>query len=409
MKIFSDKLYGQIIKKERLDQELTLLSLNELIGIDLAAISRLETGSQLPIEKYELLFDYFNIDKDFIDKAENELSSAFIQFMQAIIDISPDVEKYYLDLQTDFEEYRNSIFSFVFDLSNFIYSYFKRNYVILEFQTILDCIDFLSDEYQSYAYIYIAQYLESCKNMKEAKLYFEKAEHKIKKNEQLEAFYYYTISRFFLHNNEIIEAINYTEKATSLFLKLQNYNRLININIQKGKQYRFLHIYESALQIDLKTMNHVKDNEYLELEKNVIINNIAWTYLLMDNYQAALEYIEKIPTGKKNYNHFFDESVCYIMLKENDTALKICNCGLVESSGTDRDFAFLEWLRDYLQNEKNNQILTRYKKIYKQYKYQLSNIDCEYYLKLLMHFYIEQKSYKNATNVALEILSLKNN
>ena len=409
MNLFSSKIYGQICKKMRLKNNLTLANLSELICMEIAAISRLETGSQLPFEKYELLFDYFNIDKNFIDKAENELSSAFIQFMQAIIDISPDVENYYLYLQNIFEGYKNSIFSFVFDLSYFIYSYFERKYTILQYQSFLDNIEFLSDEYQAYVYIYIAQYFESCKDMANALKYFDKAELKAKKNKQVDAFYYYTMSRYYLDNSDIIEALNYNEKASNLFLELQNYNRLVNINIQKGKLYRCIHMYEKALEVDMATLSHIEDSKTLELERNSLLNNIGWTYLLMEHYQDALNYFTQMSYNRKRYHHFFDESICYIMLKKDDKAYQSCKQGLQAEFGEEEDYKFLNWLKIYLENKEDKKILTKYKKIYNQYKKQLTNLDCEYYLKLLMHFYIEQKSYKNATNVALEILSLKNN
>lgn len=407
--IFSNNYYGLIIKELRVKKKLNLSSLEKITGVDTAAISRLETGSQLPIEKYELLFDYFNIDKDFIDKAENELSSAFIQFMQAIIDISPNVKKYYLDLQNNFEEYKNSIFSFIFELSNLIYSNFNRNYKIFNYQTILNNIDFLTDEYQSYAYIYVAEYLTKQSDKNNAKQFYEQAQKKSNHSIQAKAFLSYFLSSYYLLTNDYFQSLKHLENSSNLFLELQNYNRLINLNIRKGNQLRHIHLFQKALENDLSALINIENYPHLDLEKYSLINNVGWTYLLMENYHSALKYIEMIPSEMKKCNHFFDQAICHIMLQNDNEALKICSQNIKAIPGEQLDYDLLDWLKQYLQDKQNKKNTAKYKKIYDQHKNQLSNLDCEYYLKLLKHFHIKQKRYKSATNIALEIMNLQNN
>ena len=407
--IFSNQLYGLLIKNLRQTHQLSLTDFSKKVYLNPSTISRLETTPNSSYDKYESIFTYFNIDRKFIDKAENELSSAFIQFMQAIIDISPDVTKCYLNLQNNFKEYKNSIFSFIFDLSDFIYSYFERNYTTLNYQPFLNSIDLLLDEYQAYVYIYIAQYLEFRKNMDEALKYFDKAKQKSQENKQVQAFYYYMISRYFLNKNNTIKSLIYAEKSTNLFLELQNFNRLINLNIRKGNQYRNIHNYTYALQIDLTTLSKINNFPHLNLEKKVLLNNIAWTYILMENYEDALKYLELIDSTKRSYNQYVEMVTCLIMLKKYDLALKICNEGLTITKGKKIDFEFLQWFKNYLQDKQSKKLLVKYRNIYENYKYQLSNLDATHFLKILMQFYIEQKSYKNAANIALEIMKLQNN
>ena len=282
--IFSNQLYGLLIKNLRQTHQLSLTDLSKKVYLNPSTISRLETTPNSSYDKYESIFTYFNIDRKFIDKAENELSSAFIQFMQAIIDISPDVTKCYLNLQNNFKEYKNSIFSFIFDLSDFIYSYFNLDYITLDYQSFLNSIDLLSDEYQAYAYIYIAQYLTKQGNFDNVLPFFEQAKIKSTYSIQATAFLSYFLSSFYLKTNDYINSLKEIEKSANLFLELQNYNRLINLNIKKGNQLRYIHLYQKALDNDLSTLSKINDYPHLNIEKYAILNNIAWTYILMENY-----------------------------------------------------------------------------------------------------------------------------
>ncbi len=406
--IFSNQLYGLLIKNLRQTHQLSLTDLSKKVYLNPSTISRLETTPNSSYDKYESIFTYFNIDRKFIDKAENELSSAFIQFMQAIIDISPDVTKCYLNLQNNFKEYKNSIFSFIFDLSDFIYSYFNLDYITLDYQSFLNSIDLLSDEYQAYAYIYIAQYLTKQGNFDNVLPFFEQAKIKSTYSIQATAFLSYFLSSFYLKTNDYINSLKEIEKSANLFLELQNYNRLINLNIKKGNQLRYIHLYQKALDNDLSTLSKINDYPHLNIEKYAILNNIAWTYLLMEDYKNALYYLKQISIKRKTNNHFFDEAICNIMLGNDNEALRICIQEIKTTSNKQMDYVLLKWLKEFLNDKQNKQLLIKYKKFYNQYKHQLSNLDREYYLKLLMHFYIEQKSYKNATNIALEIMKINN-
>ena len=406
--IFSNQLYGLLIKNLRQTHQLSLTDFSKKVYLNPSTISRLETTPNSSYDKYESIFTYFNIDRKFIDKAENELSSAFIQFMQAIIDISPDVTKCYLNLQNNFKEYKNSIFSFIFDLSDFIYSYFNLDYITLDYQSFLNSIDLLSDEYQAYAYIYIAQYLTKQGNFDNVLSFFEQAKIKSTYSIQATAFLSYFLSSFYLKTNDYINSLKEIEKSANLFLELQNYNRLINLNIKKGNQLRYIHLYQKALDNDLSTLSKINDYPHLNIEKYAILNNIAWTYLLMEDYKNALYYLKQISIKRKTNNHFFDEAVCNIMLGNDNEALRICIQEIKTTSNKQMDYVLLKWLKEFLNDKQNKQLLIKYKKFYNQYKHQLSNLDREYYLKLLMHFYIEQKSYKNATNIALEIMKINN-
>ena len=406
--IFSNQLYGLIIKNLRQTHQLSLTDFSKKVYLNPSTISRLETNPNSSYDKYESIFTYFNIDRKFIDKAENELSSAFIQFMQAIIDISPDVTKCYLNLQNNFKEYKNSIFSFIFDLSDFIYSYFNLDYITLDYQSFLNSIDLLSDEYQAYAYIYIAQYLTKQGNFDNVLPFFEQAKIKSTYSIQATAFLSYFLSSFYLKTNDYINSLKEIEKSANLFLELQNYNRLINLNIKKGNQLRYIHLYQKALDNDLSTLSKINDYPHLNIEKYAILNNIAWTYLLMEDYKNALYYLKQISIKRKTNNHFFDEAICNIMLGNDNEALRICIQEIKTTSTKQMDYVLLKWLKEFLNDKQNKQLLIKYKKFYNQYKHQLSNLDREYYLKLLMHFYIEQKSYKNATNIALEIMKINN-
>ena len=406
--IFSNQLYGLIIKNLRQTHQLSLTDFSKKVYLNPSTISRLETTPNSSYDKYESIFTYFNIDRKFIDKAENELSSAFIQFMQAIIDISPDVTKCYLNLQNNFKEYKNSIFSFIFDLSDFIYSYFNLDYITLDYQSFLNSIDLLSDEYQAYAYIYIAQYLTKQGNFDNVLPFFEQAKIKSTYSIQATAFLSYFLSSFYLKTNDYINSLKEIEKSANLFLELQNYNRLINLNIKKGNQLRYIHLYQKALDNDLSTLSKINDYPHLNIEKYAILNNIAWTYLLMEDYKNALYYLKQISIKRKTNNHFFDEAICNIMLGNDNEALRICIQEIKTTSNKQMDYVLLKWLKEFLNDKQNKQLLIKYKKFYNQYKHQLSNLDREYYLKLLMHFYIEQKSYKNATNIALEIMKINN-
>ena len=128
----------------------------------------------------------------------------------------------------------------------------------------------------------------------------------------------------------------------------------------------------------------------------------------MEDYKNALYYLKQISIKRKTNNHFFDEAICNIMLGNDNEALRICIQEIKTTSNKQMDYVLLKWLKEFLNDKQNKQLLIKYKKFYNQYKHQLSNLDREYYLKLLMHFYIEQKSYKNATNIALEIMKINN-
>ena len=129
----------------------------------------------------------------------------------------------------------------------------------------------------------------------------------------------------------------------------------------------------------------------------------------MENYEDALKYLELIDSTKRSYNQYVEMVRCLIMLKKYDLALKICNEGLTITKGKKIDFEFLQWFKNYLQDKQSKKLLVKYRNIYENYKYQLSNLDATHFLKILMQFYIEQKSYKNAANIALEIMKLQNN
>lgn len=289
----------------------------------------------LKLKKDEVLF----IDKDFENKVEKYMHAVYF------------IESNRLDCFNEVMAYKNQYKDtpYYIDLiliefiQNVLLNKFDSTYQILREK--IHYIDkalfpeekklFLIFEFRALTYQYIFE---------EAEAVFEKAS-KIETNiDDLNMMLGYFAFRFKWKNNPLAKNIENYYECKKYCEKTNNINRLFNIEVRYAMFLGAHGDIQSELDYELYLLDYA-NKMGIKRNKAVLINNIAYAYCLLKQYDQAIKYYLENFKEHQDNDTCFHLAWCYYNVNDNKEAKKYLNIGVNGSNHASYFYLLLEWLQ----------------------------------------------------------------
>lgn len=389
-------------------KKLTLNEFAKITYMDSSNLSRLENGKLiLSKSKIQSFLPHLGFNNDFLLNLEADYDQSVYSFLYNIIEVSSDCDLEYLKLK--YQKYTDTIFSLALSICDLAMASFHGTLASVK-QKEISYIEnnniYLNNEMKCFSEIYLGRWYHLMHNYPIAKKHFDSAKALTSSKLQY-AYLEYFLSLFYLENNDLLLSTKSLDAASKGFLECQAYPRLINTNIILAMQYREIGLYKKALETDLSNLRNLQMFlKPLEYEKMTLINNIAWTYFLLNDYTHAIEYYEQIPLSKRTAHHSFDLAYCYYMNHEYEKASNICMS--YNSVHKNELYAsLLRWLQYLILENNFSKSAKGLKILLSVHAAWLNKNEKLYLLSILKNIYQENNQFSQALRIANEIIALK--
>lgn len=181
------------------------------------------------------------------------------------------------------------------------------------------------------------------------------------------------------------------QKCKQICLKNNNQKRLYNLKIGYANFLRNIGCLELALQADLNLLNN-----NLSFNLEIVLNNIAWTYLLLNQFDQAIPYYKKVIKINDNRDAYFNLAWCYYNLNNNKEATKYIDLGTKSNNNIELYSSLLTWLGAMINKKYSQKSYHILLNILERYNYMLSKVMKEFIYLQLINFHYANQEYQKA-------------
>lgn len=343
-----------ILKLQAYEQNKSIKHIAHLTNLDEAYISRV-FNKKIKIRKkrnIEKLCKILNVDgtKNCIE--EKSYMELVNRFLEDAFKMDAQLELSYMRILSLENESKSTPFYIQILLVKFIYAvYMHKSDISIDriVGKLLHIEKSLEDRDRT---IFLIFYMNHLKNQhKYSDIYdiIREIELIKYKNSILNLMYYYYLTAFYA-GTKSIEFYEYYEKCRDLCIDVNNIKRVINLQMICSNFLRQLGYIEKSLQTDLNTLDEMENSNYI-LNKPLVLNNIAWTYLLLNRYEESIEYYLKTIKLFEDNDIYFNLAWCYYCTKNKKKALEYIQIGMTSKSRYDYYYLLLEWLEKMINRK----------------------------------------------------------
>ena len=239
---------------------------------------------------------------------------------------------------------------------------------------------------------------------------FDKAEeisHKVNSlqyyDQSMDMMISYYLFLYSTHIKKMNYCFKYHEKCLSKCIKTNNIKRQFNLEIIYSNYLEQIGFVEDALQINLKLLEKSKEN--YKYTYAVILNNTAWSYMLLHQYKDALIHYLEVINIKPDNDPLFNISWCYYQLNDYEKAKKYIHLGKKAPNRTDYYYLLLEWLDAMINKKYSQKTCDILQKILKTSKDHLTD-EMRYFILIeLINFYKYHHLYQEALAISESLIN----
>ncbi len=355
-----------LIHNKRIEKGYSLESLSKGI-CSVSYLSKLENGT-------------ITIKEDIVDLLLKKLD----------LNINDDLGK----LSTKVDSFYNSFTLFIIDQVNFFTD--KEINTLLNSRLFLDAL--IIKAWQSESNIDELAYYEKYFSFRQKKRYYQILVYENKKDyDELLANFpeidtYAIIAQSLYRKGAYTRSIPYFIYYFELACKQCDVDNMINAQFGLGNVYACLFDMETCIKEYDNTIKLIGSNySYL---KNYIYYNIGATYTELEEYDKALEYLNKVEDN--NILYYQKLALCYRGIKDYKKAYKALECGYKKGIKESYILDYIKYSLDhdsYLNDEEyGNILIDTLSKIKKEMPHGFYNL----YQKELLKYYEANRKYKDA-------------
>ncbi len=306
--LFKEKRYesilAKLIRKERLDQNMSLIELAKTVGIDPSFLSAIENNKKAPSKLVaDSLFDALGIDFDMSEEREDEFMPIFKERYMAYV-------THGIIDTTSFEEYR---YTLAFPLVLLLECVFHIKDISHE-QTILDELCEAEDE--SYKIILTDQELTFAQNEKDVDYvigcYLDdlRAGNTTRSSftKMVDAIFKLHAITYLVDNGKALSAMQYTDEVQQVFAENVFVKGLLAIKEQKAKIFTLSGDLTCALNEYQELLNNTDIQKDDTITAGLLIK-IGEIYFEDNNYISAIRSFKD--SLAKKYSSFV---LCYLII-----------------------------------------------------------------------------------------------
>lgn len=387
--------YNEFIKDERKTRGYTTKDLSTKVPLSVGTINHIENSTNI-LENVNLQFilKEYGLTDSFLIDYDQQINNLMEQFTHyAIFQNYENLDETYNSIKDLSGFHQSNILYTPYTLCYLVFSlYYNKPIDFSIVSYLIEHIDFLTDKYQSLANMYLARYYQININYSTAKSYYDKALFNINKDNTFESMYHYFISNLYAAQNDIPKFYNHIEIATTLFGKERNYQRILNIDIKLGTHFMYLGKYNSAIEILKKALDQSEKYNY-EVEKYIILHNLAFANMFLHKFDKAVECYRSFPKDRLQQRHYHGLMISLYNTNQIDEALEICPLGL--KSGNEP--YYLAFFEAYQTSKDLNEISKKIEKILKKYTY-IPVLEQQLLHRLLAYMYHKLGKYKKESD-----------
>lgn len=195
----------------------------------------------------------------------------------------------------------------------------------------------------------------------------------------------------------------YYDHCSKICIQTNNKNRQFNLEIAYANYLLQLGFTNESLKINMKLLDSSKKNHPYNYE--ILLNNIAWTYMLLHQYEQAIEYYLKVIEISPNNGRLFNIAWCYYQTHDNDHALKYIQIGKKSKKAQDYYYLFLEWLEAMIYKKYSKRSYDILIKLSSSYKNMLPD-DMRNFVSIeLINYHKAHHQYKEAMAISEKLVS----
>lgn len=411
IQIVKNKRLGYLIKRERIEQNISVRALAEYSGITAQFLSDIEHGKKAPAEyslaKIEKALDIkINIDYETF----NELNDICNKMYQAYAKFNiKEVKKYFEILKNKEHIYLYSYGFIEYWLSILIYYVYLEDDNLETYKIIdnLNSVVHLLDEdhllkfYDVSAYHFIEK-----RDIYSAKKYFDKAIENMKdKNSFENAMLFTHLSIYYQISNQLWDGLRCCEKSIEQFVGLHVFERVIMKQGNKAINYSLMGCYDKAEEIFLSLLNRESLDPNIKSSFRI---NLANCYLRKGDYANALNnYLEAFKLGNKFTSLYSSIVYLYWKLGNIDLCRKYIRIFTIDENINLYDLKVIKILQAHLDRKEKTVIAL----IDELIQYPIENksftsyATMKFYLQISIDILKEYKSYEKV----VELYELKEN
>lgn len=388
---------GNIIKVNRLNQNLTLRKLAEKTGVPYSTLSKIECGKvSVSVETIKKIEEGLSIEIKDNFELNNEIQVMFKRFIDGFI-AKNQINDYKTLLEDDYKYLSSEKYYLILLIKYIVSIKMKALDLVAEYGHLLDFLN-LNDSYAEQLILDFKGYsLYQKSEYKDALNFYKLALNKYY-DEKNHALIYYHMSEVCKVNNQILDMIEYLNKAKKLFSISHLYFRslICDVNIaivysRMGNTCKAIEIYDECLEV----LNQISDNKELKAK---IMRNKAWTLLKSRKYEAALQTLKQSNLLVSNNHYTILYSVwCYYQIGNIEEAKLWLKKGRKYISSEIKEFSFLDlFVSTDAGKREMDHLIQEGMDLLSVLKIENDQDVIQFYKRIICDLYVKNDDYKNA-------------
>lgn len=312
----------RMIRKYR---NLTLRELGEKTGIQHGRLCKFESGNEVPTdENFKKIEKALNVNLKEYFEISSQIDQLFNEFLDSLFYYDNNYEYYKSKISAG---KKANIINYELGKAQLIeYIIFVLEKDFEQAKLIEDdLLEYFSRDFscESILYQYKGLMYRMEKRYNDAILCFERAKSE-SKNEKNEAMLYLHSSIAYKRTGIIAKAMQYIKSALNIFSEYGSVNRLTFCLVEYALLLKATHQYDLAMSYFKRALRAM---EVINCSNDLfarVYRNMCWTMILVENYQAALEYLEEAKSYDSKHSFTALYGIwCHYKLKNYEEAEKI--------------------------------------------------------------------------------------
>ena len=361
------------------------------IGINQSMLYDIEAGRRnLTKDIFNKITNYYNVTYDNRRSIYDEAYNLTLELFSYIITYEDDkLDDLYDRYKSKIESYHNTKAFILCDSIEAIRNKYDNDDIVE--QQLLNCRDFLDVYDNNLIFIYCILWCftknvdEHTKMLEKIVLDSYKRYSLVGVNEDIVAMLYYQIGRIYEAKRDNFEALNFFDKSITAFQNIHNFQRTIQVKIQKANIYFNLKDYDKA-EIEYLRIFEESSKYGFKRRMSACANNLAFLYFLKHDFENSLKFIEQARlngTIVHNINYY----QAYIHFKVyNLSSVRKEVKYLIDNEDDASTLHSLKLIQSFInENDKN---VERYMELaIKDFKKLNSNLDVQLIYEMVLDYY----------------------
>lgn len=377
------------IKLMRLINNEVQIGIAQATGFDVSLISRFEQGRKTPNDKQaNTLLSYYKTDINTFSTKDSHVEELLDQFFLSLYEVDYFDNRELIRCQLHGQLTKNQYFPYYFLLCFCHYVlHGDTNTASQYFNVLKKTIDLFPYDHKVLFFSFCPLYYKDLKQMAEYKEPKINVDLKKISCERTLALYHYSHIIVAPDCIDLFEILEHYYSCRQLLERHQNQARLIMLNIMLANIYSSFNQLEKSIQTDIETLALLKDVDKKRSWRYTVHNNLAFSYLQLQNYLQVINHLDACLPYYKNRLIYFMYGFSHYQLGQKELAtLDIQNAWATPPTIPYYDL-LVEWLDAMLHKPYQEKCIRLLNKVYTKHNQELDYESSQNILALMVDYY----------------------